>query len=152
MPYDKINWSGAKSCTAGLAVELKLTISASKILGGRGSRDKPIYVKHSVHSRHHSLPQNYHLAVCARSRFRLPIASAQRGPCGRYQQRRGYSAQIRNARRTFFVLYDVADHRGWLVDGASDYISCARRWYEIPTEAPPPSLITSTHFPKSITH
>ena len=90
MPYDKIDWSGAKICTAGLAMEQKLTISVSKILGGsgslqRGNRDKPIYVNHSL-----------------------------------------YSVHIRNARRTFFVLYDVADHRGWLVDGASALLHLLR--------------------------
>ncbi|RYP76199.1 hypothetical protein DL769_003670 [Monosporascus sp. CRB-8-3] len=53
--YDKIDWAGAKTCSAGLDIEQKLTISVSKILGGsvsavRGNRDKPNYVKHSTYS------------------------------------------------------------------------------------------------------
>ncbi|RYP71784.1 hypothetical protein DL771_004596 [Monosporascus sp. 5C6A] len=53
--YDKIDWAGAKTCSAGLDIEQKLTISVSKILGGsvnavRGNRDKPDYVKHSTYS------------------------------------------------------------------------------------------------------
>ncbi|EXJ76154.1 uncharacterized protein A1O5_00662 [Cladophialophora psammophila CBS 110553] len=53
--YEQIDWSGAKQCSPGLAIEQKLTISVSKILGGsmtavRGNRDKPMYVKHSGYS------------------------------------------------------------------------------------------------------
>src|SRR4029077_18833921 len=55
MAYDKIEWTGAKRCSSGLAVEQKLTISVGKIIGGsgsvvRGSRDKPEIVKHSTYS------------------------------------------------------------------------------------------------------
>ncbi|KAF2015665.1 hypothetical protein BU24DRAFT_491882 [Aaosphaeria arxii CBS 175.79] len=53
--YEKIRWAGAKKCSAGLAVEQKLTISASKIVGVsgsvlRGNRDKPDYIKHSAYT------------------------------------------------------------------------------------------------------
>ena len=50
-----IDWAGASKCSAGLAVEQKLTISVSKIVGAsgsvaRGNRDKPEYVEHSAYS------------------------------------------------------------------------------------------------------
>jgi hypothetical protein len=53
--YDQIGWAGVKKCTPGLAIEQKLTISASKYLGFsaavvRGSRDRPSYVKSSPYS------------------------------------------------------------------------------------------------------
>ena len=49
--YDKIAWAGARKCKSGLALEQKLTISVSKIVGisgtvVRGNRDKPEYVKY----------------------------------------------------------------------------------------------------------
>ena len=55
MEYGKIDWAGARKCSAGLAVEQKLTISVSKIIGGsgsvvRGNRDKPEYVKQCAYS------------------------------------------------------------------------------------------------------
>lgn len=55
MAYDEINWAGAKKCSAGLAVEQKLSLSISKIVGAsgniiRGNRDKPEYVKQSAYS------------------------------------------------------------------------------------------------------
>jgi hypothetical protein len=53
IPYDKIAWAGATKYKAGLALEQKLTISVSKIVGisgsvVRGTQDKPEYVKHST--------------------------------------------------------------------------------------------------------
>ncbi|KEF51826.1 uncharacterized protein A1O9_12163 [Exophiala aquamarina CBS 119918] len=53
--YDEINWAGAKKCSPGLAIEQKLTISISKIVGGsvnavRGSRETPEFSKHSGYS------------------------------------------------------------------------------------------------------
>ncbi|KAH8802569.1 hypothetical protein F5884DRAFT_887230 [Xylogone sp. PMI_703] len=55
MKYGEIDCAGARECSAGLAVEQKLTISVSKIVGGsgsvvRGNRDKPVYVKQSAYS------------------------------------------------------------------------------------------------------
>ncbi|KAH7323067.1 hypothetical protein B0I35DRAFT_192717 [Stachybotrys elegans] len=52
--YDSIDWAGAKQCSAGLAVEQKLTISISRVVGIsgsvlRGSRDKPEYIKQPVY-------------------------------------------------------------------------------------------------------
>ncbi|KAF2689770.1 hypothetical protein K458DRAFT_384408 [Lentithecium fluviatile CBS 122367] len=53
--YERVEWAGARKCSAGLAVEPKLTISASKILGisgsfVRGNRDKPEYVKQPAYA------------------------------------------------------------------------------------------------------
>jgi hypothetical protein len=53
--YGKIDWAGARKCSPGLAVEQKLTISVSKIVGVggnvlRGNRDKPEYVQQSAYS------------------------------------------------------------------------------------------------------
>jgi hypothetical protein len=55
MKYGEIDWAGARECSAGLAVEQKLTISVSKIVGGsgsvvRGNKDKPVYVEQSAYS------------------------------------------------------------------------------------------------------
>lgn len=55
MKYNEINWAGARKCSPGLAIEQKLTISFSKLLGGsvnavRGIRDKPEFFKHSGYS------------------------------------------------------------------------------------------------------
>ena len=55
MKYDAIDWAGARKRSAGLAVEQKLTISISKIVGAsgtvvRGNRDKPVYVQQSAYS------------------------------------------------------------------------------------------------------
>ena len=55
MGYGQIDWAGARVCSAGLAVEQKLTISVSKIVGGsvnfgRGTKDKPALVEHSAYS------------------------------------------------------------------------------------------------------
>jgi hypothetical protein len=55
MEYGRIDWAGAKKCSAGYAIEQKLNISVSKIVGGsgsviRGNRDKPEYVKQSAYS------------------------------------------------------------------------------------------------------
>ena len=55
MEYDTIDWAGARKCGPGLAIEQKLIISVSKIMGIggsvlRGNRDKPEYVKHSSYS------------------------------------------------------------------------------------------------------
>lgn len=54
MKYGEINWAGAPECSAGLAVEQKLTISISKIIGVsgsmvRGNKDKPVYVEQSTY-------------------------------------------------------------------------------------------------------
>jgi hypothetical protein len=51
--YGKIYWAGARKCSAGLALEQKLTISVSKIVGVsgsivRGNRDRPEYIKQSA--------------------------------------------------------------------------------------------------------
>jgi hypothetical protein len=53
--YDRIGWAGVRKCTAGLAIEQKLTISASKYLGisaavVRGNRDRPSFIKYSPYS------------------------------------------------------------------------------------------------------
>jgi hypothetical protein len=66
--YDKINWAGAKKCSPGLAIEQKLTISVSKILGGsvnavRGNRDKPEYVKHSTYAIQISHARNIYVVL-----------------------------------------------------------------------------------------
>jgi hypothetical protein len=50
-----IEYAGAKKCTAGLAIEQKLTISASKYLGlsgavVRGNRDRAEFVKYAGYS------------------------------------------------------------------------------------------------------
>jgi hypothetical protein len=50
--YDKIACAGQKTCTSGIAIEQKLTVSLSKIVGisgsfVRGNKDKPEYVKYS---------------------------------------------------------------------------------------------------------
>jgi len=55
MEYDKIGWGNVKKCSPGLAVEQKLTISISKIVGVggsviRGNRDKPEFVKQSEYA------------------------------------------------------------------------------------------------------
>lgn len=54
--YENIEWAGTPRLSAGLAVEQKLTISASKILGisgsfVRGNRDKPEYIKQASYTR-----------------------------------------------------------------------------------------------------
>ncbi|KAF1846467.1 uncharacterized protein K460DRAFT_417538 [Cucurbitaria berberidis CBS 394.84] len=53
--YERIQWAGVKKCTAGFAIEQKVTISVSKYIGAsgsviRGNRDRPEYVKHSTYS------------------------------------------------------------------------------------------------------
>jgi hypothetical protein len=53
--FGSIDWAGTRKCSAGFAVEQKLTISASRIVGAsasfiRGNRDKPEYVKQSAYS------------------------------------------------------------------------------------------------------
>jgi hypothetical protein len=50
--YEIIEYAGAKKCTAGVAIEQKLTISASKYLGlsgavVRGNRDRAEFVKYA---------------------------------------------------------------------------------------------------------
>ena len=55
MKYSEIDWAGAGVCSAGLAVEQKLTISVSKVIGGsgnilRGNKDKPVYVEQGEYS------------------------------------------------------------------------------------------------------
>ena len=55
MKYDRIGWGNVKKCSPGLAVEQKLTISISKIVGVggsviRGNRDKPEFVKQSEYA------------------------------------------------------------------------------------------------------
>ena len=54
MNYADIGWAGAKKSSAGLAVEQKLTISLSKLIGFsgsvlRGSKDKPEHLKRSAY-------------------------------------------------------------------------------------------------------
>ena len=55
MKYGEIDWAGARVCSAGLALEQKLTITASKFIGGnvafsRGTRNKPLYVEQGEYS------------------------------------------------------------------------------------------------------
>ncbi|KAL3468786.1 hypothetical protein BJX99DRAFT_242696 [Aspergillus californicus] len=47
-----------------------------------------------------------------------------------YVQHSAYTVQIDQARRTPIVLYDVAEKRGWLVDGASTLLHLARTQVE----------------------
>lgn len=54
-PYGTIEYAGAKKCTAGYAIEQKLTITASKYIGCgaaivRGNRDRAEYVKYAGYS------------------------------------------------------------------------------------------------------
>ncbi|KAF1976108.1 hypothetical protein BU23DRAFT_631482 [Bimuria novae-zelandiae CBS 107.79] len=53
--YSSIDWAGARKCSAGFAIEQKLAVSASKIVGAscsfvRGNRDKPEFIRHSTYS------------------------------------------------------------------------------------------------------
>src|SRR6266516_2471041 len=84
MEYGKINWAGASKCSAGLAVEQKLPISVSKIVGGggsvvRGNRDKPEYVKQSAYSTQIENARNIYVVlydVAARRGWLVDGASA----------------------------------------------------------------------------
>ncbi|KAH7378177.1 hypothetical protein BKA64DRAFT_767047 [Cadophora sp. MPI-SDFR-AT-0126] len=53
--YGEVDWAGPRECSPGLAIEQKLTISVSKIVGGsgsvvRGNKDKPLCVQQSSYS------------------------------------------------------------------------------------------------------